>query len=51
MCAAAVGLRTVYRHTMVIRTLGVAIIVLKAERCAKAMSCVVTIAGPMGVIT
>jgi hypothetical protein len=51
MCAAAVGLRTVYRHTMVISTLGVAIIVLKAERCAKAMSCVVTIAGPMGVIT
>ena len=49
--AAAVGLRTVYRHTMVFRTLGVAIIVLKAERCAKAMSCVVTIAGPMGVIT
>ncbi len=49
--AAAVGLRTPYRHTMVFPTLGVAIIVLKVERCAKAMSCVVSIAGPVGVIT
>jgi hypothetical protein len=48
--APAAGLRTVYRHTTVFRTLGMAIIVLKTERCAKAMSCVVTIAGPMGVI-
>jgi hypothetical protein len=51
MRAAAVGLRTPYRHTMVLPTLGVAIIVLKVERCAKAMSCVVSIAGPVGVIT
>jgi len=49
--AAAVGLRTVYRHTTVFRTLGMAIIVLKAERCTKAMSCVISIAGPVGVIT
>jgi len=51
VCAAPVVLRTAYRHTMVFPTLGLAIIVLKAERYAKAMSCVVSIAGPMGVIT
>jgi hypothetical protein len=50
MYAAAVGLRTAYRHTMVFPTLGLAIIVLKAERYAKAMSCVVGIGGPMAVI-
>ena len=48
MYAAAVGLRTVYRHTMVFRTLGVANLVLKAERYAKAMSWIVGVAGPMG---
>jgi hypothetical protein len=48
---APVDLRRAYRHTMVFPTLSVAIIVLKAERCAQAISCVASIAGPMGVIT
>jgi len=51
VCAAPVVLRTVYRHSMVSRTLGVANLVLKAKRCAKAMSCAVSIGGPMAVIT
>jgi len=51
MDAAAVGLRTVYRHTMVFRTLGRLLIVLKEERRTGIISWIVSIAGPVGVIT
>jgi len=51
VAAAPVRLRTACRHAMVFRTMGVANLVLKAERYAKAMFRVVSIAGTMGVIT
>ncbi|NTV34643.1 MAG: hypothetical protein HGA50_15315 [Deltaproteobacteria bacterium] len=51
MYAAAVGLRTAYRHTMVFLTLSVLLIVLKEERRTETISWIVSIAGPVGGIT